>query len=158
MKKGASPRSRLQLTLQLGLSSLATANWKSGCSLQTPLLTTRLGPHSPLEDKLHCPCWKLDQKKKILISFPIFSPCFLFPSCMFSQVPRLLRKLILAWKLGASCAEAVVSAVLSAAFGDGGSPTRPPVSGARCPLTVSQVSPFSQLDVSRNECTWSYCI
>lgn len=56
-------RSCVQWISWLGLATVGRAGWRSGCSPQTPPLTTTVRALSPLEGELQFPWWKLDQKK-----------------------------------------------------------------------------------------------
>lgn len=87
-----------------------------GLSTDTPTHDTI---RTPLTFRGQAPLSKLEIRppKKNSQQFPHYFLHFLISSCLYSQVPRLLRKLFLAWKLGVRWASTVVPFVLSGEAG-----------------------------------------
>ena len=96
-----------------------------------PYSLPQLGHYSPPEGTSYCLGWKfgpLDPQQ-----FPSFFPTYaLIPSCLYTQVPSLPRKLLLAQKREVRHDVATVPSVLSQRSS---SSIRPPVLEALCPFT-----------------------
>lgn len=98
-------------------------------------------PHS--QDPTHLPCPRWELNKISCSNSPLFSPLFPSPSCLYSQVPRLLRKLTLAWKLGVR--QPWLQTSPNSHLGGAGTVKESPhlgrSTGGLCPLMPSQFFP-----------------